>query len=69
MKYLLIIKMCSLVHLNCLPPMVVGTYPTYYECATAGFTEGQRILSRMDKELVNKNRLVLSFSCKEQHEI
>ena len=37
MKFLLIMQVCSALHMSCMDSMEAGTYKTHFNCATAGY--------------------------------
>ena len=37
MKFLLIMQVCSALHLSCMDEMTAGEYKTHFDCATAGY--------------------------------
>ena len=64
MKFLLIIQVCSALHMSCMNEMIVNEYPTHFDCARQGTVETVMLLDSMGEELVNKNKLYVGFSCK-----
>ena len=42
MKFLLVIKICSALHGDCLPEQNVNTYDSWYNCAKSGVYETSR---------------------------
>lgn len=66
MKFLLIITMCSSIYKSCMPPVdVAPLYNSHYECAYAGYTMSADIIKNLKEEQVNKDRIYISFVCKE----
>ena len=47
----------------------VGRYKDHYDCATAGFINAMGAIREIGVEEVNKNKLLVNFSCKEQESI
>ena len=39
-------------------------FNTHYECVTAGYLKGLKMVQTMGKETVEKNRLFIAFNCK-----
>jgi hypothetical protein len=66
MKYLLIMQICSVVMQQCAPPLEMGFYNSNYNCATAGFIKGMETLKEFGEEYVNKNHMLVNFSCAKQ---
>ena len=48
---------------QCTDPIKMGTYNSHYDCATAGFIQGLGGLREFGKEYVDKNRMLVNFSC------
>ncbi len=63
-KFILIMKVCSVLHADCLPEYDAGTYDSWYDCAAAGTLSTASALSDMGPDLVNSNKLYITFSCK-----
>jgi hypothetical protein len=63
MKFLLIIQICSILMQQCTDSIKMGTYDSHYDCATAGFIQGLSGLREFGKEYVDKNRMLVNFSC------
>jgi len=63
MKFLLVLKVCSALHGNCLPENNVGVYDSWYSCARQGTVETLMLLDSIGADLVNNNKLFVAFSC------
>ena len=63
MKFLLMIQICSILMQQCTDPIKMGVYDSHYDCATAGFIQGLSGLREFGKEYVDKNRMLVNFSC------
>ena len=63
MKFLLVIQICSAITQQCTDLIKMGTYNSHYDCATAGFIQGLSGLREFGKEYVDKNRMLVNFSC------
>ena len=63
MKFLLIMQICSAINLQCMPDVVVGDYKTHYDCATAGYLNAISSVQQMGPEMINKDRIIIRFSC------
>ena len=66
MKFLLVIQICSIVAQQCTGSYEIGRYKDHYDCATAGFINAMGTMREIGVEEVNKNKLLVNFSCKEQ---
>jgi len=66
MKFLLILHLCSVVTQTC-PNMMYPQkmYNTWSECANAGYEKAQITFSKLDKNVVNQQKLAIKFECKE----
>jgi hypothetical protein len=40
-------------------------YNSHYDCATAGFIKGISTIRELGEENVNKDKMLINFSCKE----
>ena len=63
MKFLLIMQVCSALHMSCMDTMEVGMYITHFDCATAGYLNAITTVQRMGPEMINKDRIIIRFSC------
>ena len=69
MKILLILNICSAVHLNCLPPIKDNfVFNSWQECANAGYLRAIRETNKMDSGIVNRNQVVVNFACQSVEE-
>jgi len=66
MKFLLILHLCSAVTQTC-PNMMYPqkVYDSWSECANAGYATAQITFSKLNKNVVNKQKLAIKFECKE----
>ena len=69
MKFLLTIQICSVIMQQCTQPVEIGRYKDHFDCATAGFINAMGAIREIGDEEVNKNKLLVNFSCKEQESI
>ena len=69
MKFLLIMQVCSALHLSCMNEMPAGEYKTHFDCATAGYLNSIGVLQSLDVDSVNENKLVVNFKCYPQSDI
>tara|TARA_X000001382_G_scaffold82455_1_gene58192 strand:+ start:2167 stop:2379 length:213 start_codon:yes stop_codon:yes gene_type:complete len=64
MKYVLVLKICSLLHLNCLPEIHDNfIFNSWSECASAGYLRAIKINNDMDNRMVDKNLIIINFQC------
>ena len=63
MKFLLVMQICSAINLQCMPDVVVCEYKNHYDCATAGYLNAITTVQRMGPEMINKDRIIIRFSC------
>ena len=62
----MMIKVCAAIHGDCMPefrhPVV---YNDWYSCARAGLTEVKDLMTEVGPEVVNRDKITVSFVCKE----
>ena len=63
MKFLLIMQVCSAMQMTCMDRMDAGMYKTHFDCATAGYLNAITTVQRMGPEMINKDRIIIRFSC------
>ena len=68
-KFLLVRQICSALHGDCLPKQNVNTYDSWYECARGGTYETIELKNVIGQDLINRNKIFISFSCKPQNEV
>ena len=68
-KFLLVLQICSAVHGNCLPEQNVNVYDSWYSCAEAGNYETAELLKIIGEDLIDRNKIYISFSCRPQNEV
>ncbi len=64
MKFLLIMQVCSAIHMSCMNSMTVGEYPTHFDCATAGYLNAIGLTRELGESEVNRSRITIKFECK-----
>ena len=64
MKFLLIMQVCSALHMSCMDPMEVGIYKTHFDCATAGYLNAIGLTREIEERVVNRDRITIKFECK-----
>ena len=70
MKYILIIKICSALFMNCQAPFQhPQEYNSWLECAYAGYLNAVEINNKLGSNFVNTNKVIINFSCKEINNI
>ena len=67
MKYILIMQLCSALTSTCQeaykPSIQFGTF---YDCGISGYSIAGSTIKKMDKELIEKNKLYVRFGCMEK---
>ena len=63
MKFLLVMQRSSAINLQCLPDVVIGGYDSHYDCATVGYLNAMSSLQKMGPDMINKDRIIIRFSC------
>ena len=69
MKYLLIMQVCSALHMSCMDPMDAGKFSTHFDCATAGYLNAIGLNKEVGPEVVNRDRITIKFECRPINEI
>ena len=68
-KFILIIQLCSLVHMDCMKEFQSNiVFNSYYECMTSGHERSINTLNNMGKQFVDRTKIVIKFSCQEATE-
>jgi len=62
-KFLLVVKVCSALDGTCLPEQPVAIHDSWYNCAVAGIEETKSLMQIIGEDLINRNKLVIGFSC------
>jgi hypothetical protein len=66
---MLILKVCSAVHMDCLPPIHDSfVFNSWSECASAGYLRSIKIINNIDSSIVNENKMVVNFQCVQTEE-
>ena len=70
-KFLLVIqiKLFNALHGDCLPKQNVNTYDSWFNCAKSGVYETLELMDLIGEDLINRNKIFISFSCTPQNEI
>ena len=65
----MMIKICAATYGDCMPelrhPVV---YNDWYSCAMAGLTEVKDLMKEVGQEVVNRDKITVSFVCKKSSE-
>jgi hypothetical protein len=61
MKFLLIMQVCSALHMNEMP---AGEYKTHFDCATAGYLNAMGLMRELGEAEVNRSLITVQFKCK-----
>ena len=69
MKFVLVIQICSVIAQQCTGSYEICRYKDHFDCATAGFINAMGTIREIGVEEVNKNKLLVNFSCQEQESI
>ena len=64
MKFLLIMQVCSALHMSCMDSMIAGEYSNHFDCATAGYLNAMGLTREVGEEIVNRDRITVKFECK-----
>ena len=64
MKFLLIMQVCSALHMSCMDTMEVGMYKTHFDCATAGYLNAIGLTREIEERVVIRDRITIKFECR-----
>ena len=64
MKFLLIMQVCSALHMSCMDSMEAGIYKTHFDCATAGYLNAIGLTREVGEDVSNRDRITIKFECK-----
>ena len=64
MKFLLIMQVCSALHMACMNEMPAGEYKTHFDCATAGYLNAIGMTRELGQTVVDRERITIKFECK-----
>ena len=64
MKFLLIMQVCSALHLSGMNEMTAGEYKTHFDCATAGYLNAMGLMRELGPDEVNRSQITVQFKCK-----
>ena len=57
-------KVCSVLDGTCLPEKRVSYHDSWFECAIAGNAETLLLMNAIGKDLINNNKLYITYGCK-----
>jgi len=65
MKYVLILYLCSMLDNGCFESTITHhEYPTYYDCALAGYKLSHNTLINLDPERIEEQQLAVKYECR-----
>ena len=68
-KYIMMIKICAAAYGDCMPEMQHPVvYDDWYTCAQAGLKEAKELMEAVGPEVVNRDKITVSFICKKSSE-
>jgi len=67
-NFLLVMKVCSVLDGTCLPEREVSYHDTWFECARAGTVETLVLMDAIGEDLINKNKLYITYGCRSSNE-
>jgi|TARA_R110000744_G_scaffold244999_2_gene361780 hypothetical protein len=66
MKFELLMMVCSVIASECSKPSThLPLFNTHYECATVGYLKALKIVDSLGADIVNNNKVIVSFRCAE----
>ena len=63
MKFLLIMQVCSAMHMACMNEKPAGEYKTHFDCATAGYLNAMGLMRELGESDVNRSQITIQFKC------
>ena len=63
MKFLLIMQVCSAVHMSCMNEVPTGEYMTHFDCATGGYLNAMGLMRELGVDEVNRSQITVQFKC------
>ena len=70
MKFILTLKICSALFMNCQAPLEhTIKFNSWMECANAGYLNSVQINNKLGSQFVNTNKVIINFSCKTNNEV
>ena len=63
-KYIMMIKVCSALYGECMPEFQHKVvYDNWYDCAQSGLAEVTSLMTEIGREVVNRDKITVSFKC------
>ena len=69
MEFLLIMQVCSALHMSCMNEMPAGEYKTHFDCATAGYLNAMGLMRELGEDTVNKKLITVQLKCMSYDEV
>ena len=69
MKFLLIMQVCSELHMSCMDSIEAGIYKSHFDCASAGYLNAIGLTREVGQDVVNRDRITVKFECRPINEI
>ena len=64
MKFVLIMQLCSVLSGTCQEPYRPAIeFGTFYDCGISGYSIASSTIKKMDRDLIEKNKLYVRFGC------
>ena len=68
-KFLLIMQVCSSVHMDCMPQFEhTPLFETHSSCVMSGHLSSMRMMNDMGEDFVERARIQIKFNCKKINE-
>ena len=63
-KYIMMIKVCSALYGECMPELQHKVvFDNWYDCAQSGLTEVRSLMIDIGRDVVNRDKITVSFVC------
>jgi|TARA_R100001079_G_scaffold62999_1_gene32588 hypothetical protein len=63
-KYIMMIKVCSALYGSCMPEFQHKVvFNNWYDCAQNGLAEVKSLMTEIGREVVNRDKITVSFKC------
>ena len=64
-KFIMMIKVCSALYGQCMPEFLHKVvFDNWYDCAQSGMKEVASLMKEVGPEVVNRDKITVSFVCK-----
>jgi len=68
-KYIMMIKICAATYGECMPEFQHKVvFDNWYDCAQSGLTEVRSLMIDIGREVVNRDKITVSFVCEPSNE-